>query len=128
MPHPKVYPSSMKDGRLYQKFAIEYIINILLNGKFNLSENIAFNFSDYIITFTENEHSSLQNKIFLELIAFKDKKAEIQDYMYSGDFDMVIYSIFGADIKQSIEKFPMNYYEYLKNYICENTQYCISHL
>lgn len=125
VPHPKDYPCSMKDGRLYQKLAVEYIKNILLNGKFNFSENMAFNFSDYLITFTENEHSSLQSKIFLELIAFKDKKAEPQDYMYSGDFDMVIDSISGADIKKSIEKFPMNFYEYQKNYIKDNTQYCI---
>ena len=46
--HPKDYPSSMKDGSLYQKFAIEYIKNILFNGKFNLSENMTFNFSNII--------------------------------------------------------------------------------
>ena len=38
---------------------------------------------------------------------------------------MVIDSISGADIKKAIEKFPMNCYEYQKNSIKENTQYCI---
>ena len=47
LPNPKDYPSSMSDGRLFQKFAIEYIKNILFKG-FNckFSENIAFNFME----------------------------------------------------------------------------------
>ena len=127
LPHPKDYPSSMRDGRLFQKFATEYIKNILLNGyKYNnLSENISFNFTDYLLTFTENEHSEEQSKLFLELIAFKNKKAEPQDYMYSGDFDIVINSISGGAIKSIMKKFPSNFYEYQNNSISDNINYCI---
>ena len=114
--HPKDYPSSMRDGRLFQKFAIEYIKNILFNGyKCNFSKNISFNFLDYILTFTENEHSDVQSKLFLELIAFKDEKDKHQDSMYSGDFDMIINSIAGKDLKKIMKKFPMNFYEYKDN-------------
>ena len=93
--------------------------------KCDFSENISFNFFDYLITFTENEHSEVQSKLFLELIAFKNEKAKPQDYMYSGDFDMVINSISCRDIKAIMRKFPMNFYEYQDNSIVENTNYCI---
>ena len=44
LPHP-IYPYSMKDVRLFQKFSIEYIKNIILNGyKCTFYENISFNF------------------------------------------------------------------------------------
>ena len=123
---PKDYPSSMKDGRLFQKFAIEYIKNILLKGyKCTFSENISFNFLDYLLIFTENEHSKLQSKLFLELIAFKDEKSKPQEYMYSGDFDMIINSLSGSDIKKIIKNFPMNFYEYQDDSIIGDANYSI---
>ena len=89
------------------------------------SEKISFNFLEHLTTFTENEHSKLQGKLFLELIAFKDEKAKRQEHMYSDDFDMVINSLSGNDIKKIIKKFPMNFYEYQDDSIEGEDNYSI---
>ena len=116
----------MSDGRLFQKFAIEYIKNILFKGyNCNFSENIAFNFMEYIQLFTESEHSEQQNKLYQEIIALKNEKAQPQDYMHSGDFDMIINSISGQDLKNVMEQFQFNFYQIPGVSIEENVNYCI---
>lgn len=102
----------MSDGRIFQKFSIEYIKNILFkNYNCSLSENIPFNFFQYVQTFTESAHSKLQNEIFHDIISLKNEKNS-QDYMLSGDFDMLINSISGNDLKSAMNKFQLNVYKY----------------
>ena len=126
LPHPKDYPFSMNDGRLFQKFSIEYIKNILLKNNFSkCSENIPFNFFEYIQIFTESEHTETQKKLFQDIIGFKNSKAQFQDYMFSGDFDMVINSISGEKLMKAINEFSYNIYLYPGNTIEENVNYCI---
>ena len=126
LPNPKDFPSSMSDGRLFQKFAIEYIKNILFkNYNYSFSENIPFNFFQYVQTFTESDHSKLQNEIFHDIISLKDEKANSPDYMFSGDFDMVINSISSNDVKRAMNKFKFNIYQYPGCSIQDNANYCI---
>lgn len=126
LPHPKDYPFSMSDGRLFQKFATEYIKNILLKNHFSkCSENIPFNFFEYVQIFTESEHTETQKKLFQDIIAFKNSKAQSQDYMFSGDFDMIINSISGQNIMEAINEFTYNIYLYPGNTIERNVNYCI---
>ena len=126
LPNPKDFPLSMSDGRLFQKFAIEYIKNILLNNyKGKISENISFNFFEYVQTFTESDHSKLQNKIFRDIISLKNEKAQSQDYMFSGDFDMVINSISGKDIINAKNKFKYSFYQYPGKDINAEKNYCV---
>ena len=126
LPNPKDFPLSMNDGRLFQKFAIEYIKNILLNNyKGKISENISFNFFEYVQTFTESDHSKLQNKIFRDIISLKNEKAQSQDYKFSGDFDMVINSISGLDIINAKNKFKYSFYQYPGKDINVEQNYCV---
>ena len=126
IPNPKDFPSSMSNGRLYQKYAIEYIKNILLKEyQIKISENINFNFFEYVQIFTESDHSRLQNKIFQELISLKDEQAQSQDYMFFGDFDMIISSISGLNLVNAKKKFKSNIYLYPGNKIKKDDNYCI---
>ena len=126
IPNPKDYPSSMGDGRLFQKFATEYIKKILLEGnKIICSENVSYNFFDYVQTFTESNHSEQQNKLFQDIIGLKNDKARSEDYYFFGDFDMVINSISGQNIKKAMINFPVNIYQYPGISIEDNTNYCM---
>ena len=126
IPNPKDYPNSMKDRRLFEKYSIEYIKNILFK-EYNciFSENIPFNFLDYVKIFIGSNHSEQQTKIFQNIIALKNKKAQSEDYIYFGDFDMVIDSISGKNIINAMDKFKSNFYEYSGDLINNEDNYCI---
>ena len=49
--------------------------------------------------------------IFHDIISLKNEKNS-QDYMLSGDFDMLINSISGNDLKSAMNKFQLNVYQY----------------
>lgn len=126
IPNPKDFPSSMSEGRLYQKFAIEYIKKILLmNNNCKFSENITFNFFEYVQIFTESDHSTLQKQIFQDLISLKNEKAQSQDYIFFGEFDLVISSIPGLDIMNAMNNFKYNIYQYPGKEIKKEDNYCI---
>ena len=124
--NPNYLNSSMSDERHFQKFAIEYIKYILFKGlNCHYSENIPLNFIEYVQDFTDSEHTEQQNKLFHNIIALKNEKAQSQDCMFSGDFDMVINSISGKDIMSAKNKFQFNIYQYPGISIEENVNYCI---
>lgn len=128
LPNPRDYPFSMNDGMLFQKFSIEYLKNILFknkNNNYKFSENKNFNFFEYVKLFTECEHSEKQYKLFNEIISLKNQKAESKEYMYNGDFDVIIDSIPGKDIKYAIENFQYSIYLYPGKQIQDNTNYCL---
>lgn len=106
-------PFSMSDGNLFKKLSVEYIKNIIFLKKGRkYQENIKFNFFDYIKLFTEIKHSKRQKEIFEKIKSFQDKEAKPDDYLNSGEFDLVVYNIKGEDILNALTRNKFNFYHY----------------
>ena len=99
------YPLYMTNGDLFAKFSIEYIKNIIFEKKsLKFKENAQFNFFDYIKLFTESEHSKNQKELLEEIIGFKDGKVKTDEYLNSGDFDVIIDTVKGSYILNILNK------------------------
>ena len=124
--NPTDYPLSMTDGSLFHKFSIEFIKNIIFSKKGSkYKENIQFNFFGYIKLFTESRHSGNQKRLFEKIISFKEEKASPNDYMNMGDFDLIIESIKGENIINSLIRHKYNIYHYPGKEIEKEKTYCV---
>ena len=124
--NPTDYPLSMTDGNIFQKFCIEFIKNIIFSKKGSkYKENIQFNFFDYIKLFTESPHSGSQKRLLEKIISFREEKASPNDYMNMGDFDLIIESIKGEYIIDSLNKHKYNIYHYPGKEINKEKKYCV---
>jgi len=120
------YPLSKTNGDLFAKFSIEYIKNIIFEKKsLKFKENAQFNFCDYIKLFTESEHTKNQKELFEEIIGFKDGKVKKDEYLNSGDFDVIIDTVKGSDILNILTKNKFNIYHYPGEKIKEDAKYCV---
>jgi hypothetical protein len=126
IPYSTDYPCSMNDGKLFAKFSVEYIKNIIFNKKGSkYKENIQFNFFSYVKLFTELEHTKRQKELFEKIINFQSEKADSNNYINCGEFDLIIESIKGEDILNSLSKNKYNFYLYPGKEIKNNEKYCI---
>ena len=120
------HPFSMTDGDLFAKFSREYIKNIIFEKKnLKCKENVQFNFFDYVQLFTESEHSSRQKTLFENIIGFKNEKTNKENYLNVGDFDLIIDTIKGSVILDSLNDHKYNIYHYPGEEIKKDSNYCI---
>lgn len=112
IPNPCDFFLKLTDGRLFEKYAIEYTKKILLNfsnNNFSFKENQTFNFYDLVQIFANSEHSEDQTKLFEEIINLKSNAKDGKKLNNAeGDFDFIINNIKGNEINKAIKKYKYN--------------------
>ena len=125
IPYATDYPFSMNNGDLFAKFSVEYIKNIIFKKGSIYKEKVKFNFFDYVEIFTKSEHTEKQKELFQNIICFNNEKAEPNEYINLGEFDLIIDSIKGEDILNALSKNKYNFFHYPGKEIKKEEKYCL---
>ena len=121
--NPILFEKVIDDGIAFQKYASDYIKNILFKDiKLNFSEGVDFDFHDFTKIFTKS-FSLAQHSLFYEIIGLKYPK-ENEQYS-SGDFDLIFNGIKGEDITKIMKLYPSNILKSNKTPLDNNLTYNI---
>ena len=119
-------PFSMSNGDLFQKFSVEYMKNIIFLKKGKIySENVRFNFFNYLQLFTGLNYTKRQKYLFEKIVNFQEKEDNKNSYFPIGDFDLIVYDIKGEDILASLSRNKFNFYQYPGKEIIKDKFYSI---